>query len=53
VNFPDISRRETMFLMMLPSLMGSPGHLSGASLGKKIIWIHILEKGRCVNIQGR
>jgi len=53
VNFPDISRREPMFLMMLPSLMGSPGRLNGASLGKKIIWIHILEKGRCVNIPGR
>jgi hypothetical protein len=53
VNFLDISRRETMFLMMLTSLMGSLGRLSGASLGEEIIWIHILEKGRCVNIPGR
>jgi hypothetical protein len=42
-----------MFLRMLPSLMKSLGRLSRASLGKKIIWIHILEKGRCINIQGR
>ena len=30
-----------MFLRMLPKLMGSLGRLSGASLGKKIILIHI------------
>jgi len=42
-----------MFLRMLPSPMGSLGRLSGISLEKKIILIHILEKGRCVTIQGR
>ena len=42
-----------MFLRMLPNLMGSLGHLSGTSPGKKIILIHILEKGRYVTIQGR
>jgi hypothetical protein len=42
-----------MFFMMLTSLMGSLGRPGVASLGKKNILIHILEKGRCVNIQGR